>query len=61
LEQPVAERKQFQKEAMKKLLTEGSARVEISPNDFESPAAIFLKIRLMIFPERVYQKKVIKK
>ena len=33
--------------------TVGSARVEVSPNEEASPAAIFRKILRIIFPERV--------
>jgi len=36
--------------------TPGSARVDTSPKDFSSPQAIFRKILLMIFPERVFGK-----
>lgn len=33
--------------------TEGSAKVDVSPISSGFPSAIFLKIRLMIFPDRV--------
>ena len=41
------------RESMRSLITAGSASVEVSPRFEKSFAAIFLRIRRIIFPERV--------
>ena len=39
---------------IKSSTTDGSANVEVSPRFSKSPSAIFLKILLIILPERVF-------
>ena len=40
--------------SIKSFTTEGSANVDVSPKSWYSLAAIFLKILLIILPERVF-------